>query len=114
MTNAEALYKLKNESLKSSDPFALQSVNEIIDRLECIKIDLVNERQFDPENLMKDLFAVDCDLKALWSGRTIVSRKSSVELCFPYLVIDKSIMTIAEQYSFGKQIIVFALNFFYQ
>eukprot|EP00029_Vermamoeba_vermiformis_P004143 TRINITY_DN14674_c0_g1_i1.p1 TRINITY_DN14674_c0_g1~~TRINITY_DN14674_c0_g1_i1.p1 ORF type:complete len:207 (-),score=22.04 TRINITY_DN14674_c0_g1_i1:47-667(-) len=73
MANAEALYKLKNESLKSSDPFALQSVNEIIDRLECIKIDLVNERQFDPESLMKNLFAVDGDLKALWNGRPIAN-----------------------------------------
>lgn len=73
MANAEALYKFQNESLKSSDPFALQSVNGIIDRLECIKIDLVSERQFDPETLMQDLFAVDGDLKVLWSGRSIVS-----------------------------------------
>jgi hypothetical protein len=73
MANAEALYKFQNESLKSSDPFALQSVNGLIDRLECLKIDLVSERQFDPEALMQDLFAIDGDLKSLWSGRSIVS-----------------------------------------
>jgi hypothetical protein len=77
MTNAEALYKFQNESLKSSDPFALQSVNGLIDRLECLKIDLVSERQFDPEALMQDLFAIDGDLKSLWSGRSIAAEDSS-------------------------------------